>query len=181
MTTFFRLGVLVCAAATAFLTPAQADLAVGQTVEVTYLYPDTGTIFSAPQDVIGPAGTILDFAGFADVTLSDTNILITTDRDAGVNNVAFDGFRFVDLNGNITNFTNVTLDGATNYAGFDPSRVTVAANTIFVNVEDLAGLKGQIISLDIGGTSDVPEPSYWVALGIGLLGLVARASWKRFA
>ena len=92
--------------------------------------------------------------------VSDTNILITTTRDAGINNVAFDGFRFVDLNANIPNFTNVTLDGATNYAGFSSSRITTAANTIFVNVEDLAGLQGQIISLDIGGeASAVPEPS----------------------
>ncbi|MBZ5609411.1 MAG: PEP-CTERM sorting domain-containing protein [Acidobacteriia bacterium] len=159
--------------------PARADLLAGQTIEVTYLFPTTGTIFSAAMDIVGPAGTLSNFAGFADIAVSDTNILITTTRDAGVNNVAFDGFEFVDLNGNIPNFTNVTLDGATNYAGFDASRITIAANTIFVNVEDLAGLKGQIISLDIGGEAQaVPEPSSVLLVGAVLLAFVL-ATFRR--
>jgi len=154
---------LVCAV----LVPARANLLTGQTVEVTYLFPNTGTIFAGPTDIVGPAGTLSGFANFVNLSVSDTNILITTTRNAQVNNVAFDGLRFVDVNANIPNFTNVTLDPATNYAGFTPSRVTVSSDTIFVNVEGLAGLQGQVISLDIGGTP-VGEPALLLLVGLVL-------------
>jgi hypothetical protein len=123
------------------------------------------------MDVVGPAGTLTNYAAFVDLSLSDTNILITADRNAQVNNVAFDGLEFLDVNGNIPNFTNVTLDSATTYAGFDASRITVGANTIFVNVADLPGLQGQVISLDIGSAA-VPEPSSWLLAGAGLIVLL---------
>jgi hypothetical protein len=155
----------------AMLTPARANLLTGQTVRVTYLFPDTSTIYAGPADVVGPAGGLSNFAGFVNLALSDTNILITADRNAQVNNVAFDGLEFLDLNGNIPNFTNVTLDNATNYAGFTSSRITVGVDTIFVNVADLPGLQGQVISLDIGSTA-VPEPSSWIPAGIPLIALL---------
>jgi hypothetical protein len=150
------------------LAPARASLLAGQAVRVTYLFPDTSTIFAGPVDVAGPAGALTNFAGFANLALSDTNILITADRNAQINNVAFDGLEFLDLNGNIPNFTSVTLDGATNYAGFDSSRVTTSVNTIFVNLADLPGLQSQVISLDIGSAA-VPEPNSGILAGTALL------------
>jgi hypothetical protein len=155
----------------AMLSPARANLLTGQTVRVTYLFPDTNTIYAGPADVVGPAGGLSNFASFVDLALSDTNILITADRNAQVNNVAFDGLEFLDLNGNIPNFTNVTLDTATNYAGFTSSRITVGVSTIFVNVADLPGLQGQVISLDIGSAA-VPEPSSWILAGIPLIAVL---------
>jgi hypothetical protein len=84
---------------------------------------------------------------------------------------------FLDINGNIPNFTNVTLDNATNYRGFTSSRITVAANAIFVNVADLPGLQGPVISVDIGSAA-VPEPSSWIPAGTGLIALLFRAARK---
>lgn len=165
----------------AVLAPARADLLVGQTLRVAYLYPDTVTTYAGPTDVVGPAGTLSNFAGFVDLAFSDTNILITADRNAGINHVSFDGLEFVDLNGNIPNFTNVTVDGATNYAGFDSSRVSVAAHTIFVNVAALPGLQGQIISLDIGAPAAVPEPNSLILIGSVLLILFVASRRKAIA
>ena len=174
-------GLLTLSMASAVLAPARADLVTGQTVGVTYLFPNTSTIFAGPTDVVGPSGTVLNFAGFVNLALSDTNILITADRNAQVNNVAFDGLEFKDLNENIPNFTNVTLDSATNYAGFNSSRISVAADTIFVNVADLPGLKGQVISLDIGASASVPEPKLLLLLGTVLFALVLRSLRKTTA
>jgi hypothetical protein len=176
-----RLLVQAALVSMAILAPARADLLVGQTVRVAYLYPDTGTTLSGPTDVVGPVGTLSNFAGFVDLAFSDTNILITADRNAGINAVAFDGLEFVDLNGNIPNFTNVTVDGATNYAGFDSSRVTVAADTIFVNVAGLPGLEGQNISLDIGESATVPEPDSLILIGSVLLTLFVASRRKAIA
>lgn len=176
-----RLSILVtlAAGAGAIAVPARASLLAGQTVEVTYLFPNTGTIFTAPVDVVGPAGTLTNYANFMNISLSDTNILITTTRNAVQNNVAFDGLRFVDVNGNIPNFTSVALDAATNYAGFTASRITTSAHTIFVNVENLPGLNGQVISLDIGGSASVPEPDSRIWAGCALLLLLCSLVWKR--
>jgi len=173
-------GLLTLSMASAVLAPVRADLVTGQTVEVTYLFPNTSTIYAGPTDVVGPAGTVSNFASFVNLALSDTNILITADRNAQVNNVPFDGLEFKDLNGNIPNFTDVMVDSATNYAGFSSSMVTtLGTNTIFVNVADLPGLQGQVISLDIGEVpTGVPEPKLFVLAGAVLLALVLRSLCK---
>jgi hypothetical protein len=160
----------VCMAAS-----ASADSLDGQTITSTYFFPDTSTVFAGPQTTVVPGG-ITDFAGLADVTFSSNNILITLDRNANVNAVAFDGFNFADV---VAIFSTVTLDASSTYAGFDASRITFSANQIFVNVADLPGLTGQTISLDINqATSPTPEPSSLMMLGVGLFGLAGLALKK---
>jgi hypothetical protein len=145
-----------------FLTPIQANAQTltGETITSYYLFPTTGTVLAGPQATIVPGG-IIDFAGFADVTFSAQNILITAERDAGVNAVAFDGFEFSDPD---DIFNSVTLDPSSTYAGLTSSRISFNSGQIFVNVADLAGLDGQTISLDIN-TPLSPTPE----LGTGLL------------
>jgi hypothetical protein len=156
--------------AIAMVSPVQAALLNAQTIETSYRFPDTLTLFGSPvNSVVGAGLELANFVGFVDIDFSDTNILITARRDAGVNNVAFDGLRFTDINNLIPAFTGVTLNALTNYAGFDASRVTFDANTILVNVANLPGLNGQIISIDLSsGATAVPEPS-------ATLGLLAAA------
>jgi hypothetical protein len=151
----------------------------GQVVQTTYLFPNTSTVFPGGGPVnstVGPGVELLNFAGFADIDFSDTNIRITTTRDAGINNVAFDGFRFFDIFGTVPDDLIAVLNPATNYAGFTQSRLAGGdPNTLFVNVENLPGLRGQVISIDLveqGPT--VPEPATLTLLGGGLATLIAR-------
>ena len=150
----------------------------GQVVQTTYLFPTTGTIFAAPVNVnVGAGVELLNFAGFADIDISDTNIRITTTRDAQVNNVAFDGFRFVDIFGTIPDNLIAVINPATNYAGFVAARLQGGdQNTLLVNVANLPGLKGQVISIDIvqPGPAAVPEPTTLALLGGGLAILATR-------
>jgi hypothetical protein len=128
--------------------------------------PNTSAVLAGPNNtVVGPGLEFGSYAGLANIDISDTNILITLTLDAALNNVAFDGFRFFDVNGTIPAITSVTLSAATNYAGFTASRVTFDADTIFVNVENLPGLNGQKISLDLNASTAVPEPGAFVVVG----------------
>lgn len=78
------------------------------------------------------------------------------------------------MNGTIPAITSANLNAATNYAGFTGSRVTFDANTIFVNVANLAGLNGQIISIDLNTSSTVPEPGTLSMIVAGLVLVVGR-------
>ena len=40
----------------AVTVPARANLLADQTIEVTYLFPNTSAIFAAAADIVGPAG-----------------------------------------------------------------------------------------------------------------------------
>ena len=156
--------------------PSSAALLDGQTVQTTYLFPTTSTVFSGPvNSVVGPGVELPNFAGLANIDISDTNVTITLTRNANVNTVAFDGIRFTDVNGTIPQFTNVILNPATNYAGFDVSRITFSTTDIFVNLANLPGLSGQLISIDFeGGTSSVPEPGTAGLILLGTSVLAAR-------
>src|SRR5262245_16467533 len=155
----------------------------GQVVRTTYLYPNTSTVFALPIDAtVVPGVELFNYAGFANIDFSDTNITITTTRDAGINNVAFDGFRFFDIFGTIPDNLNAILNPATTYAGFTQARLGGGdQNTLLVNVANLPGLRGQVISIDLVQpvATTVPEPATLTLLAGGLATLVARHRNRR--
>jgi hypothetical protein len=171
----FRTWLSVAASVALIGLPALAEATptlFGQTVRVTYEYPTLGTLYAGPTDVIVGAGTELSsFALFADIDLSENQIVITTIRDAGINVVSFDGFHFFDTLGFIPAFVAVSLNPATTYAGFNASRIAFDADNIFLNVANLPGLNGQSIVIDVNAdaAAPVPEPSTLVLLGAGLV------------
>ena len=164
--------------------PVDAALLEGQTVQTTDFHgtaPDTTLIFGPVDSVVGPGVELTDFGflGFLDIDFSDTNILIT----AATNQSSPFGelLRFLDTNGTI-DFTSVTLNPATNWAGFDASRILFTSDRIDLNLTALAGLQGQQISLDLSGNvippRVVPEPPAYLLLGIALLGMLGIGKQK---
>jgi hypothetical protein len=105
--------------------------------------------------VLGPISSVVGdgvelngaFSGFVSVDFSATSIRITADTDQPFG--YFEMIRFSDTNGTIRSFASVTVDPATNYAGFDASRLFTMADTIEVNLTGLSGLRGQQIVLNI--------------------------------
>lgn len=163
-----------CLAATN--APVQAaPILAGKTIQTTYLFPDVNTTYCAPVNAVVGAGVeLLNYCGFADIDFSDTNVKITTTRNAGINAVAFDGFKFFDVFGAIQDDLNAVVNAATNYAGFTAQRLAGGdKDTLLVNVANLPGLRGQIISIDIVPAA-VPEPVALTLMGTGIAGLVAR-------
>ena len=137
--------------------PADAALLEGQTVQTTDFHgiaPDQ-TIEIGPVDtVVGPGAELTGFGfeGFLDIDFSDTNILITaaTDQPFGF----FEVLRFLVVSSTI-DFTSVTLNSATNWTGFDASKILFTSDRIDLTLTALAGSQGQQISLDLSGGSRV--------------------------
>jgi hypothetical protein len=155
------LVVVACAVA----LPVRADL-TGDTIRTWELYPDLGTIYGGPVDVVDP-GTILAFPTFApivDITFNAANITITMTRDATAFTSSFNGFRFFDVSE--APFASVTLDSATDVPGIDASRVAFDGQDIYVNFSGITYSTGQEVSLDVQAA---PEPSYLMLLVIAAL------------
>jgi hypothetical protein len=168
-----RMQTLAVTAMLTFTGASHASFSAGNVVAVTYLYPDANTIY-ASATIAGPSDTIQNFlAGtssppFMTIQFTDTSITITTIRNSNVNNVAFDGLKFVDVNSTLSFFNYTLNEQATTYSGLTQSRVSYAPNSIAVNLEGLAGLTGQTIVL----ASPVPEAGTGV---LALLGFVSIA------
>jgi hypothetical protein len=104
----------------------------------------TGPVSSVVGDGVELTGA---FSGFVTVDFSATSIRITADNDQPFG--FFEMIRFADANGTIRSFASVTVDPATNYAGFNATKVFVMADTIEVNLTSLSGKRGQQIVLNI--------------------------------
>ena len=167
---------------------ARAGL-VGSTVHATYdfpygtLYQDNGTQIVTSPSVSFTASDPTGYV-FLTETVSDTQISLQT-NDIGLWSGPFQGPLF-DFLGSGNLISGVTVNGATNWPGFDQSRVTL--------ISDGAG--GQIIEVNLGGlnvtvssdvildvtTSSVPEPStLLVWSGLGAIGAVMAYRRKRRA
>lgn len=125
---------------------------MGHTISTTDFHgtaPDQ-TQLLGPRDTVAGNGVELTnefFAGFATIDFSGNSILITaaTDQPFGY----FEVLRFIDTHGTISPIAGVTIDPATNYAGFNASRLAFMADNIDVNLTALSGKRGQQILLNI--------------------------------
>jgi hypothetical protein len=153
----FTYLVLIAASVCIGVPVLHAELLNGLVVRTLYfrgLQPDQTSIIADVQTVVSSGVELPAFVGFLRIDFSDTTIVLTATQDAPVTSFELVRFNTVPV------ITNVTMNPATDYQGFDASRINIAAGgqIIDVNLTGLHGLGGHHLSLDLQGLS-VPPPA----------------------
>jgi hypothetical protein len=175
----FRLAIPL-AALLAAAAPAHASF-IGQDFTATYQFPALGQVYPdsswSPASFTVGAGveTVGDVEGvttisvdFAASTL--TLVLNTILPGPAWTATAFNGPVFT-ANGPL-GIAGASVNGATNLAGFDASRVSFTGSTIQVNWQGLSYTSGSQVALDFAFVP-VPEPASLGLFGVGVAGLLA--------
>ena len=173
-----RIVVLAAAALATFATatPAAAALLLGETVQLSYIFPDQGTTFEGPNAVFVNGTNSTTFFGRVIATPGDTSLAITFQGGGGTfNPTSFNGVGLFDGNNSIASFTAATIASVNNF-GFDASRISFDADNIFLNFRGLNFDNSSNLTISING--GVPEPTTW-ALMIGGFGMVGAAMRRR--
>ena len=165
---------LAAVLALAGAAPAFAAGFAGDTVNGTYYYPDTGSVYEDDGSAVAPTSFFFN-TGFPNTTatVGDTQITISFDAGGGAfNGTSFNGPVITDLTS--SRITGVTLDAATTLAGFTASDLSFTSNSVSFNLEGLwVPDASNIVVADIQFGGGVPEPATWALMLVGFAGLGA--------
>jgi len=109
---------------------------------------------------VTPTGSFYIDHSQSTLTVSDNQIRFESSINFSThfNGGPFNGFVLTDIDGTIGNLDSFVIESETNLAGFSDSRVTLSANSIAVNFQNLSNRPGMLVVLSVAGHS-VPEPS----------------------
>lgn len=167
----------VAAGVLALPLAARADL-LGNSVNVTYAYPTSTTVYDNLGDYTVPSGGAL--AGIASFVINPDQIDVSSEAKQIFNASSFNGFEFTDLSTD-PDITGVTIDAASS-ADMEGAGITFTSDEVFVNLEGLSVNASDTLVLDLSfapAASVTPEPASIALLASGLLG-VAGTMRRRF-
>jgi hypothetical protein len=145
---------------------AQAAIAIGDTVDITYLFPDTSTVYQ-DNTAAFTNGVSLPIIYTGTAQFFTNRITLTQNNSWSYTPASFNGVRLTDLS-NPNAFDGWFVKPSTTMTGFSES---ASGGSLFVNWQGVNTFTGATVVL-----GSVPEPATWamMLLGVGAIGAVAR-------
>jgi hypothetical protein len=147
---------------------AQAAIAIGDTIDITYHFPDSSTVYQDNQTTFAGDGTTLPIIYTGTATFDSNLITLTQNAGWSYTPAAFNGVQLSDLT-NPGAFAGWGVRPSSTMTGFSES---ASGGSLYVNWEGVTTFDGATVVLGPG----VPEPATWamMLLGVGAIGAVAR-------
>ena len=149
--------------------PASAQIALGDTLQLEYLFPDTSSVYDTQSTLFTGAGTTLPVIYTGTATFDSNLIKIVQNDSWNYTGAAFNGVRITDLS-NLSAFNGWGVLPSTTMTGFSFS---TGGGSLYVNWQGVQTFTGATVAL--GGA--VPEPASWALMlgGVGLVGGALRS------